>query len=221
LQQDDVSAEQTTNETDWQRLAVAEVDKNKLAEMDRKFQSGEDFTVDEIKFLYGFDRPDGYYSLIHNGEHWATLDKFRGNIRQHIQQVAEQDTDGDIDKFAHKVDRTTLGHNLDEFLSAGARVDSVITRLEFLDINEYLDCLLRHTDIDNIAANVSSICLGTTLDEFLRLGADVDKIVSNLSSFLICSHLDLLLEAGADAQNIISRLNARDAEKNLPRILGK
>lgn len=69
-----------------ERYLQAFEDRQKLIVMDRKFQAGEPFTLEEIKFLYEVDQPIRYLDTY---AHDPRPEQFRRNHGQHIEQLAE------------------------------------------------------------------------------------------------------------------------------------
>ena len=182
-----------------------------IIRLDRKMQNNEDFSNDELRFLYDPDNP-----IIQLDFYGADIRIKELKDRYGFKYALEKGLDAeDLFKITTYEDKLK---NLEVFLAYGANVGNVVSELHPSDIVKNLDSLLKYgadIDVDTLASELHPSDIVKNLDSLLKHGADIDNIISKLGSSYIADNLDSLVSHGAKIDNIVSNLNSSNIAYNL------
>ena len=209
-------------------------DKQNLIHLDHKMQNDEDLTTEELRFLYGLDRPISTLDTYNYNDPRIEELKIKYNIDYALEKgidinelVRKSDSIDlinnlnffidhgiDINNIVNNLEPYDIVHNLDTLIGHGAdiNINNLINNLEPYDIVHNLDTLISHNaDINNIVNNLEpNDIVINGLDFFINHGADINNIVNNLESYSIDRKLDTLIDHGADINNIVNNLEPND-----------
>lgn len=134
-------------------------DKQTPIRLDRKMQSGEDLTKEELSFLYELDRPIATLYTYNDNDPRIEGLKAKYDFKYAIENGA------DTNKLILKMDPDYIVKNLDYLLEHGADIDNIVNKLNLNDLTDNLDFLVSHgADINSVRDKLGKITLNT-LDE--------------------------------------------------------
>ncbi len=170
-------------------------DKEKLIELDRKMQAGEELSYDELRFIWETDR-----SI-------TTLDTYNSSDPR----IAELRQKYDVSMLANKC------------IEAGDDIDELISVLQPRDIANSIDKLLAigaNIDIDELISVLQPRDIANSIDKLLAIGANinVNALVFNMKDDDISGSLDKILAAGVDTELLANKLGPINAIKNLDKL---
>jgi hypothetical protein len=174
------------------RYIQAFEDKQRLIEMDKKFQAGEPFTEDEIIFLYEVNRPISYIDTYSNDPRPG---QFRRQREQHIEQMAKiygSEPNAKLILDPIRSDDYYAKRRIKGFLSEG--VDS-----DFLS--------------DHLGAELKIANLNLLIEAGAHI--DADELATQLSTGDKLQYFEVLKDAGASltAEDIASTLSPEEKLK--------
>lgn len=153
-----------------------EEDNNRLIAMDRKYQAGKPFTLNELRFLYEVDR----HISLRSSEDIRVQD-FRQDREQHVTQfVAEY---GAENGEWHMMSDKEIYENIERLVAGGADVGQLAKRVErsIMSNLRYLEDLHNAgvpLDVDEIAMEIDRTrgVDAHFLNVLVKCGGDIDKI---------------------------------------------
>jgi hypothetical protein len=174
-------------------------DKQMLISMDKKFQNGEPFSLEELTFLYEADRS---IKLIGRQKD-PRIEQFKKNYQQHLQQIVEGKgiSKQDAELFIWSTDY--IEHNLRDLLDSGYNATIIANKLYPISRFDNLDQLIQAgADIDLLKL-YSQFNLEEKLRVFTKLkelGADLDpdELTAQFSPRVWLWHFKDFLSIGAD-----------------------
>ena len=207
-----------------EKFLAAFADKQELIRLDRKLQSNEPFTKEELEFVYEINRP------INTLDTYNAHDPRIDEIQQKYSLERALDLGIDVNKMLASLDSAVIAQNLETLLEHGAKIDvnDLVSRLHRWDIAENLETLLEHgAKTGAVVAGLDSFVLAQHLETLFNYGVDINEIVNKLESAHIAQHLEALfdletlLEHGAkiDVNDLVGKLYARDIAENLETLL--
>lgn len=156
-----------------ERYLQAFEDKQMLISMDRKFQNGEPFSLEELIFLYEVDRPIEYIDSYAKD---PRIKQFKGDEQQHIQQIAEAKgisiKDAELFIWTSKYIRT----HLDDLLSSGYNPTTIAIKL--LETGHAIPIIL---NLDKFSGLDHNIVVNSILDS--GNGFELSYVVDYLGKF--------------------------------------
>jgi len=231
-----------------ERYVRAFDDKKKLIAMDKKFQSGVDFTIDELRFLYEVDRP---IEAIGYGRDVRVSD-FKVNVVNHHRQL-----EAVYGKAAESMVLTSdlVNSNYELLLANGFSPEAVIENMSHyvLQKDETIHRLLTlGVDLALFYGSLDVVAQALTLERMLASGqkVDIEQVFTHLSSSALRSNNGIaeimirnsiptekvvevfrpndmngriisLLEAGADISVLVDKLSANLILHNFKAILDR
>ena len=203
-----------------ERYQVAFEDKQKLIVMDRKYQNGEDFSLDEIKFLYELDRKILYIDTYAED---PRPEEFKKDKKKHADRLREEYSLIDVQFITQS---SNIEINVDRALEAGVTANIIVCKLGYFNLADNLDKLLAAgatIDVDELVNELSLTYVADNLDKLLAAGAtiDVDELVNKLHPLHVADNLDKLLAAGAtiDVDELVNELHPLYVVDNLDKLL--
>lgn len=170
-----------------ERYYSAIIDKRKLIEMDEKFQSGQPFTVEELRFLYEIDRPID--SLNHRQD--IRITDFKEQRTLHLSQLSEE-----------------YGREVAEAMILSAQDITRQPPKYWADMGISIDMIAQKVASNN---NDSNWYLARHISSFLELGVNPDFLASRVKGSVIVEHAEEFVSAGAniDEQTIVDYFDQR------------
>ena len=203
-----------------ERYMKAFAHKEKLIEMDRKFQAGDAFTLDELRFLYELDEPIEYIDTYTDDPRPSEFKKNLDIHREQLREVYGADAEWMV------MESQEIAKNLTKLLEAGASIDLIVEKLEAYYIAYNLTKLLEAgatINIDSLIENLSSNEIADNLTQLLEAGAtiNIDSLVSKLTPYAIATNLTQLLEYGAtiNIDSIVDRLGPSETARRITELL--
>jgi hypothetical protein len=201
------------------------LDKKKLIEMDRKFQDGEHFSIEELRFLYEVDRK---IDRINNYPD-VRIKEFRAHRDVHERQLAA--VYGDDMAMVMVLDERELTSQFIELIEKGVSVDILLNKLDrdvmnfnghifhstftlFIDgLVPYL--LSKGADPNLLIEKISPRSLIENHRILIDAGAviDIEATMDNIGKHDIIRHASDLLDCGATSEQIINKLTKLEISK--------
>lgn len=230
------------------RYLRAFTDKQLLIAMDRKFAEGEDFTVEELEFLYELERKIEYIDTYNSD---PRPDQFKGQRKERNEAILREkysaiDTHvlmneeigrlASIDQLVREgvsgpllLSRISPGkilENIDTLQSAGNTLDVIVGRMYGSSIIENIELLEARgakIDIDAAVATSHAEVIAANLPMLQERGAhiDMEELDKRLSSYVTMKYIGNLVDAGMDIDlnTVVERNGADNALKNLDEVV--
>ena len=189
-------------------------DNLELIRLDRKFQAGEAFTTDELRFIYEKDQEIEYLNPLNYDD--------RVEEMRNIGKLLKNGTNPD--QLLETVD-TADRADIKDFIDAGVSIDKLVDVMTGADIHYYLDDLLaRKADLSTIITLFPQTYLARDLDKLIAAASksnsgEINDIVFMMEPSAVAQNVDKLLAAGADADEIAARLGTKELAQNLGKLL--
>ena len=206
-------------------------DVKRLVALGKKFDQGEPFNEDDLKFIFEVDRPIEPLStfaydpriakyrdikkLLENQTDVDAIVEWASPIAQveNLSFLMQRNAKINVDALALQLKDTQVARHLDTLIHYGAEIDvkKLAERMMPDDVADNLAPLMRHgaeIDVNKLVQNVSSaIAIVENLQEFLRYDAEIDynKLLSELKEIgEVPDFFEELVEyAGLDPEDLL------------------
>ena len=170
-------------------------DKKHLIAVDRKWQSGEDLSQEDIDFI--------------NGD-FHTLDTYNSTDPRIVfmREIVIPLQNGEDISSTAKMQSSKIINNIDGLIRHNISINQIINWLYSDDIVENLDTLIAHNaTINQLVSKIHSYQIIENLDDLIARGATIEQLCSHLDSKDVANNLDFLMAHDADINQLVSRLD--------------
>ena len=179
-------------------------DKKQLIALDRKLQSDEELTQEELEFIYEIHRP------VEQLDTYNEVDPRLIDLRAKYDAAYAIKAGLDPEKVAKAYSPLELIKNYDILTQNGVKIDAteIASRLSPYEVSDNLEFLISHNasiDLKQLATDTSNGSVASNLEIYLKY-TGADYALEHLSSSEITSNIELLLKYGADANKIVANL---------------
>lgn len=201
---------------EWYEQALQ--DMQRLVDMDRKFSRSEDFTIDELRFLYELDRN---IQRMHLVAYDPRPDEFKVQSEHHKQQLAA--VYGEEEAKWMVATPMQIMKSIKYLVASGISVDMnrLVERLSAEDVSKHIDTILLYQDeldMDMVIEKLDPIKIDSIdmLPKLIHAGANPNFIIERLKPEAVAFHLPTLMDAGAeiDLAELIECLSSSDMVKH-------
>ena len=208
-------------------------DKKRLIAIDRKWQSGEDLSQEDIDFINGdFHTLDTYNDTdprivfmkeivipLQNGEDISSTAKMQSSkIINNIDGLIRHNIS--INQIINWLYSDDIIENIDTLIAHGATIDQLVNKLYSHQIIENIEDLIdRGATIEQISQNLDSTDIVENLDYLMTLGAHIDQLLPRIYYDDAIDHLDTITSYGASINQIISGAYTKDLIGDLDKLL--
>ncbi len=179
-------------------------DKQTLIAMDRKFQAGEQFTIDELRFLYEFDEKIKFIDTYARDP--RPID-FKTKITDHIKQFQEA---GLVDELVPALNDWERGTYISQLLEAGADVNNLVAELNPGHLSGHLKQLLQAgADVNHLVAHLDTYTIIFYLSDLREAGAHIDMdsvVASTEASYFDPYNIERVLSGGASVKVVEKKI---------------
>lgn len=230
-----------------ERYLRAFADKQLLIAMDRKFVAGDDFTVEELEFLYELNRkieyidtyahdprPKQFREQYHSRNEEILRQKY-SSIDVHVLMTEQPNSMKSIDQLARegvsgpvllgRIHQYSIPENLDTLVAAGNDIAAIVGRMNgaaIIENIERLESLGATIDIDAAIADTDDQTVAAHLPMLLARGSklDVNEFERSLTSYTRMKFIGNLVDAGAkiDLDTLVERNGPQGAVNNLDEV---
>lgn len=208
------------------KFLEAFADKKRLIELDRKMQSGEELSAEDLRFAYEIDRP--IHKLDTYNDHDPRIIEIRNAYG--IKRAAEimGVSGGKILRRMKQhdyLDHANVSSNFDELLDSKVDTETLARGIEGENAIENLKKLLRQRNIDihKIIDKIPGETVDQYFDELLSLGASKDDIARNLDGFNSDDGsrkaIEKLISMGMDINQIVEKMRFDSVGINVDHLL--
>lgn len=193
-----------------------EYDKQMLMTLDQKQQAGEEFTCEELDFLYEIDHTISlrFYHDEDPTERDPRARELKVDRVRHVDILREQY--GDMAEFL-VMDRTEMAEHAYEALMAGVAPEIIVNKLRSEDIVLRIPVLFDYgVDETHILDRLNSRAVMFSFDMLLKCGVAIDTLMERLSAEELIENIDHLRESGAQISipELIDRLDEEGQLEN-------
>lgn len=184
-------------------------DKQALIAMDKKFQAGEDFTVEELRFLYEIDRPIKTLDT-YNDDDPRVAEFKEGRLAEHFSTLKAESEEAGAE-LLDNADPDDIANNITELIERGAEIDvhELIANLEPYEIDLSLTQLIEAgAKIEQLVAGLTPDYIVDKLTELIEKGLEIDQLVAGLTPDHIANNLTELIKKGAKIDQLMDRLGS-------------
>lgn len=193
-------------------------DKQQMIALDKKFQAGEAFTTDELKFMYEIDRAIKY---LNNRGNDPRLRDFKQERETHEVQLREVYGKEAALKVLTEYE---IPNKLEELLDKGVSVDMLTPYLGAEQIFKERERLAKAgavIDIKGLYPNLMTSVVLQNLDDLRAAGVQIQpyELMNRLHQQELGYHVSSLLSAGVDVRDLMEKLDTYDISNNVNTLL--
>lgn len=222
-----------------EKFLEAFADKQKLIELDRKMQRGEELTGEEVGFI--FERDGKIRTINEYSNDDSRVKELRGYVLAHLGNSDNIDlgfiikkatgeeiasyfeplvTNGvDINKLVDKLRYypEVVIRNFDRLVEFGADANVLTQYMDGDAVSGYFERLVEAgVDVNVLVGQLPQCSLSGYFGRLVELGADANLLMKNMSPVVIGEHLDWFVSHGVDMNEIAQRM---DSERYFDRLL--